>query len=176
VKKVTLLIAGIFCSIGFAGLTNSIYPRTVSAAEEAGVSHEGVVLPTRVLMSSIARRMSNILEGTLAGNLKYVAQEAGSIVDESYKINEVFFPIDPKENKWFQRAKIDPNDSERIAKLKEGFHVYMKSITSSALEVQKAAKADNQKATFKAFTNMVEKTCFECHAEIRDKMIPVENR
>ena len=174
-KKVSLLIAGI-CSIGFAGLTNSVYTRTVSAAEEAVVSHEGVVLPTRMLMSSIARRVSNILEGTLAGSLKYVAQEAGAIVDESYRINEVFFPIDPKDNKWFQRAKIDPNDSEKITKLKEGFNVYLKNITASSLEIQKAAKSGDQKATFKAFTNMVEKTCFECHAEIRDKMIPIENR
>ncbi len=174
-KKVTLLIVGI-CSIGFAGLTHSVCTRTVSAAEETAISHEGVALPTRMLMSSIAKRMSNILEGTLAGSFKYVAQEAGGIVDDSYKINEVFFPGDPKENKWFQRANIDPNDSKKITKLKEGFHVYMKSIASSALEIQRAAKSEDQKATFKAFTNMVEETCFECHAETRDKMVPIENR
>ncbi|MBW7897628.1 Cytochrome C' [Candidatus Brocadiaceae bacterium B188] len=174
-KKITLLIAGI-CSISFAGLINCIHNRTVNAAEETSMSHEGVVLPTRVLMHEIARRTSNILEGTLAGSLKYVAQEAGAIVDDSYKINEVFFPADPKDNKWLQQAKIDPNDTEKITKLKEEFHIYLKNITSSALEVQKAAKAGDQKATFKAFTNMVEKACFECHTEIRDKMIPIENR
>lgn len=174
-KKVTLLIAGI-CCIGFTGLTHSICTRTVSAAEETTMTHEGVALPTRMVMSNIARRMSNILEGTLAGSFKYVAQEAGAIVDDSYRINEAFFPIDPKENKWFQQAKIDPNDSKKITKLKEGFDVYLKNIASSALEIQRAAKSEDQKATFKAFTNMVEKTCFECHAEIRDKMIPVENR
>lgn len=174
-KKINLLIAGL-CSVAFVGLSNSVHMPVVRAAEEAVIPHEGVVLPTRMLMSSIARRVSNILEGTLAGSLKYVAQEAGAIVDESYKINEVFFPVDPKDNKWFQRAKIDPNDSEKITKLKEGFNVYLKNITASALEIQKTAKSGDQKATFKAFTNMVEKTCFECHAEIRDKMIPIENR
>lgn len=61
-KKITLLIAGI-CSISFAGLINCIHNRTVNAAEETSMSHEGVVLPTRVLMHEIARRTSNILEG-----------------------------------------------------------------------------------------------------------------
>lgn len=36
-KKVTLLIAGIW-SIGFAGLINCVHYRTVSAAEETGMS------------------------------------------------------------------------------------------------------------------------------------------
>ena len=134
-KKTTFLIAGLF-GIGMVGLTQSMNVCPVIAAEEKVVSHEGVMLPTRMLMHEIAKRMSNILEGTLASSFKYVAQEAGAIVDESYKINDVFFPVDPKENKWFKRAK----------------------------------------TTFKAFTNMVEKTCFECHEGIRDKMIPIENQ
>lgn len=174
-KRTKFLIAGLL-GISMAGLTYNFSLGTAIAAEEKAISHEGVILPTRMLMHEIAKRMSNILEGTLASSFKYVAQEAGAIVDESYKINEVFFPVDPKENKWFQRAKIDPNDSAKITKLKEGFNVYLKDITSSALEIQKAAKSGDQKATFKAFTNMVEKTCFECHAEIRDKMIPIENQ
>ncbi len=174
-KRTKFLIAGLF-GISMAGLTYNFYTSTATAAEEKVVSHEGVMLPTKVLMHEIEKRMSNILEGTLASSFKYVSQEAGAIVDESYKINETFFPVDPKENKWFKRAKIDPNDSERITKLKEEFNVYLKEIASSALEIQKAAKSNDQKATFKAFTNMVEKTCFECHEEIRDKMIPIENR
>ncbi len=174
-KKITFLITGLF-GIGMVGLTQSMDVRTVIAAEEKVVSHEGVMLPTRMLMHEIERRMSNILEGTLEGSFKYVAQEAGAIVDESYKINEVFFPVDPKENKWFERAKIDPNDSDKITKLKEGFNVYLKDIISSALEIKKAADSNNQKTTFKAFTDMVEKTCFECHKSLRDKMIPIENR
>lgn len=174
-KGTKFFIAGLL-GMSMAGLPYNFSTCTATAAEEKVVSHESVVLPTRVLMHEIAKRISNILEGTLAGSFKYVSQEAGAIVDESYKINEAFFPVDPKENKWFKRAKIDPNDSERIAKLKEEFNVYLKAIASSALEIQKAAKSNDQKTTFKAFTNMVEKTCFECHQEIRDKMIPIENR
>jgi len=175
VKRTALLIASLF-GIGMVGLTNNMYTCTAIAAEEKIVAHEGVIEPTKVLMDEIAKRMSNIFEGTLASSFKYVSQEAGAIVDQSYKINETFFPIEAKENKWFKRAKIDPNDTEKITKLKEEFNVYLKGIAASALEIQKAAKTNDQKATFKAFTNMVEKTCFECHEEIRDKMIPIENR
>ena len=174
-KRVNFLSVGLL-GLSFIGVSNIANPVKVIAAEEKVVVHEGVVQPTRALMNEIAKRMSNILEGTLASSFKYVSQEAGAIVDQSYKVNETFFPVDPKDNKWFKRAKIDPNYSEKITKLKEEFNIYLKSITASALEIQKAAKANDQKATFKAFTNMVEKTCFECHEEIRDKMIPVENQ
>ncbi|MBE7446028.1 MAG: hypothetical protein HS132_12565 [Planctomycetia bacterium] len=103
-KKTTFLIAGLF-GIGMVGLTQSMNVRTVIADEETAVSHEGVMLPTRTLMHEIAKRMSNILEGTLAGSFKYVSQEAGAIVDESYKINEVFFSVDPKKTNGLNGRK-----------------------------------------------------------------------
>ncbi len=174
-KRVGFSNAGLL-GLSLVGLISIINPTMGVSAEEKVVAHEGVIQPTRALMNDIAKRMNNILDGILAGSLKYVAQEAGAIVDQSYKINETFFPVDPKENKWFKRAKIDPNDSEKITRLKEKFDVYLKGIVSSALEVQKTAKTNEQKATFKAFTNMIEKSCFECHEDIRDTMIPVENR
>lgn len=174
-KRSVFLIA---CLVGvsMAGLINTVYTRAASAAEEKVISHEKVTEPTKVLMNDIANRMDNILNGILAGSFKYVAQEAGAIVDQSYMISETFFPVEAKENEWFKRAKIDPNDKERITKLRDEFNGYLKGIASSALEIQKAAKTQDQKTTFKAFTNMIEKTCFECHEEIRDKMIPIENR
>lgn len=173
-KKTDFLIAGVL-SITLAGLSNNFSSRMAFADEEGVVSHEGVTEPTKALMDDIARRMDNIFNGILAGSFKYVEQEAGAIVDQSYLINKTFFPIDPRESKWLKRAKIDPNDSERITKLKDEFNVYLKGIASSALEIKKAAGSNDQKATFKAFVTMVEKSCFECHAEIRDKMIPIEN-
>lgn len=162
--------------LGLAGLVSVVAPGSVILAEEKEVTHERVAEPTQVLMNEIAKRVNNILDGILAGSFKYVAQEAGAVVDQSYKINATFFPVDPKENKWFKRAKIDPNDSEKITRLKEEFNVYLKGIAASALEVQKAAASNNQEATFKSFINMVEKTCFECHNNLRDKQIPIENR
>ena len=174
-KRLRLFGVGLI-GLGLAGLVSVVSPANAILAEEKGVTHEHVAEPTQVLMDEIAKRVNNILDGILAGSFKYVAQEAGAVVDQSYKINATFFPVDPKENKWFKRAKIDPNDSEKITRLKEEFNVYLKGIAASALEVQKAAASNNQEATFKSFINMVEKTCFECHNNLRDKQIPVENR
>ena len=174
-KRSAFLIASLF-GVSMVGLTNIMYTCAAIAAEEKVISHEKVTEPTKVLMNDIANRMDNILNGILTGSFKYVAQEAGAIVDQSYMISKTFFPVEPKENEWFKRAKIDPNDKERITKLREEFDGYLKGIAASALEIQKAAKANNQKASFTAFTTMIEKTCFECHKEIRDVMIPIENR
>lgn len=162
--------------LSLAGLISVVNPTNIILADEKGVTHEHVDEPTQVLMNGIAKRVNNILDGILAGSFKYVAQEAGAIVDQSYKVSAVFFPVDPKENKWFKRAKIDPNDSEKITRLKEEFDGYLKGIALSALEVQKAAASNNQEATFKSFIKMVEKTCFECHKNLRDKQTPIENR
>lgn len=174
-KKMRLLIGGLLC-MGLAGLATFVGHSPVCAAEGVAGSHERVMEPTKELMGKAAKHLSNILDGILSGNFKYVAQEAGAIVDQSYKINEAFFPVDPKENRWFQRAKIDPKDSERIEKLKEEFSSYVKGLASSALEIQKAAKSNSEETAFKSFACMIEKTCFECHRNIRDKQIPIENR
>ena len=162
--------------LGLVGLIGVVNPTNAILAEEKVVLHEHVDEPTQVLMNGIAARVNNILDGILSGTFKYVAQEAGAIVDQSYKVDATFFPVDPKENKWFKRAKIDPNDSEKITRLKEEFDVYLKGIASSALEVQKAAASNSQETTFKSFIKMVENSCFECHKNLRDKQIPIENR
>lgn len=174
-KRLRFLSVGLM-GLSLAGLISVVNPTNVVLAEEKVVLHEHVDEPTQVLMNGIAERVNNILDGILAGSFKYVAQEAGAIVDQSYKVNATFFPVDPKENKWFKRAKIDPNDSEKITRLKEEFDVYLKGIASSALEVQKAAASNSQETTFKSFIKMVENSCFECHKNLRDKQIPIENR
>src|SRR5574340_402625 len=122
--------------LSLIGIINMVNPSMGSAAEEKVASHEKVMEPTKALMNDIANRMNNILDGILAGSFKYVVQEAGNIVDQSYKIAKTFFPIEAKENEWFKRAKIDPNDSEKITKLREEFDSYVKGIASSAIEIQ----------------------------------------
>jgi len=174
-KRLRFLSVGLM-GLSLAGLISVVNPINVILAEEKVVIHEHVDEPTQLLMNEIAKRVDNILDGILVGSFKYVAQEAGAVVDQSYKISATFFPVDPKENKWFKRAKIDPNDSEKITRLKEEFDGYLKGIAASALEVQKAAASNDQEATFKSFIKMVEKTCFECHKNLRDKQIPIENR
>src|SRR3990170_587814 len=174
-KRLRFLSVGLM-GLSLAGLISVVNPINVILAEEKVVIHEHVDEPTQLLMNEIAKRVDNILDGILVGSFKYVAQEAGAVVDQSYKISATFFPVDPKENKWFKRAKIDPNDSEKITRLKEEFDGYLKGIAASALEIQKAAKANNQQETFKSFTNMIEKTCFECHKTAREGQTPIENR
>lgn len=174
-RRVRLMSIGLL-GVGLIGLMSIGTPSQVRAEDQKAIGHEGVEEPTRALMDAMSKRMTNMLEGILAGNLKYVSQEAGTVVDQSYTINKTFFPLDPKDNKWFKKAKIDPSDGERITKLKESFDVYQREIASSALEIQKAAKSNNQDETFKSFVSMVQKTCFECHMENRDKQIPIENK
>lgn len=161
------------CLIWFATIGN---PVAVPASEENFSGHEKVSEPTKALMNTMSNHVDNILHGLLTGNFKYVGQEASAMVNESYKINETFFPAYPKENSWFKRAKVNPDDTERIIKLKDEFDLYLKEITSSALEVQKAAQSNDEQLTFKSFTRMIDSTCFDCHKRIRDPQVPIENR
>jgi len=174
--KKTWILVMVLCGVSSAGLLNVIGSSLVIAGEKEVVVHTEVSEPTKALMNDIARRIDNILGGILAGNFKYVAQEAGAIVDKSYKINDTFFRKDPKENEWFKRVRIDPGDDETITKIKEKFDVYLKRIVESALEVQKVSRTNDQEATLKSFVTMIERSCFECHKEIRDKQVPIENR
>ncbi len=150
------------------GVTNISQPHLIRAADEKVTEHTDVIEPTKVLMKEIEQRLGNMLNGILAGNLKYVANEAGSLVDQSYQINETFFPLDPRQNKWFKRAGIKSDDSEKITNLKEEFDVYKNGIIYNALRVRKTALSGDREATFKAFTGMIEQTCFDCHRTNRD--------
>lgn len=145
------------------GAINISQPSLILASDGKAMEHADVIEPTKVLMREIEQRLGNMLNGILAGNLKYVASEAGSLVDQSYKINETFFPLDPGQNKWFKRAGINPEDSEKITNLKEEFDVYKNGIIFKALKVRKLALSGDQEATFKEFTGMIEQTCFDCH-------------
>ena len=103
-KRRRLLSVGLM-GLSLAGLISVVTPAKVILAEEKVVTHEHVDEPTQVLMNEIAKRVNNILDGILVGNFKYVAQEAGAIVDQSYKVSAAFFSCRSKENKWFKRAK-----------------------------------------------------------------------
>ncbi|MDR4508912.1 MAG: cytochrome c [Candidatus Brocadiaceae bacterium] len=137
-------------------------------AREMVTEHDDVAEPTQALMGEIEQRLGNMLGGILSGNLKYVANEAGFLMDRSYTINEIFFPSDPKTNEWFKRAGIDPEDSQKIIALKENFDMFRSGILYKASKVRQSALSGDQEATFKAFNNMIEETCFDCHRKYRD--------
>ncbi|MBM4055470.1 MAG: hypothetical protein FJ264_12580 [Planctomycetes bacterium] len=140
----------------------------VIAEEGKAMEHEGVIAPTKELMREVENRLSNMLTGILENNLKYVANEAGAVVDQSYKINQIFFDFNMKENRWFERAGIDPGNANEISKLKEDFSFYQKEIVDKALKMRKKALAGEQGETFRAFTELVEKTCLACHSKHRN--------
>jgi len=54
--------------LSLVGLINVVNPIKVILAEEKIVTHEHVDEPTQVLMDEIAKRVSNILDGILAGS------------------------------------------------------------------------------------------------------------
>lgn len=160
-----------FCLLAVSVVVNVPRNPNVIMAQGKAMEHEEVIEPTKELMKEIENRLNNILSGILENNLKYVANEAGAIVDNSYKINQIFFDFNRKGNTWFKRAGIDPADTEEIAKRKEEFTLYQSGIVYKALNVRKMAVSGSQEETLRAFTDMIEKTCFDCHRKNRDWLL-----
>ncbi|MDR4508134.1 MAG: hypothetical protein MRJ65_07855 [Candidatus Brocadiaceae bacterium] len=159
------------CIFSFVGFSYFVSPFSILPIHAETVEHDEVDEPTKKLMQKIEVRLKNILDGILGGSLQYVAQEASSIIDQSYKINETFFTFDPNENKWFKRAGIKPDDRTTIESLKEEFSIYQNGIVYLALQLRQKALSGNREETFHAFTTMIEKTCFECHERNRNKLL-----
>ncbi|WP_347273453.1 hypothetical protein [Candidatus Kuenenia sp.] len=165
--KMKYVVFGVLALI-MVGMGDGIFPCKAMGSGGKAAEHEGVIEPTQELMKDIEKRLTNMLSGILENNLKYVANEAGAVVEQSYKISEVFFPFDPKKNEWFKRAGIDPEDAGKITKLREEFVLFQSGIVYKALNVRKMAVEGSQEETLKAFADMIEKTCFDCHKKNRD--------
>jgi cytochrome c556 len=169
----SVIISGV---LGLVGSVSTVYSSTVFAGEgqpithaHEGGTHEDIKLPTKRLMIEIEKRVSNMLEGILVGNFKYVKQEAAAVAAKASEINENFFPKNPAIDHWYMRSKdLDPKNIEAITKLKEEFNVYMKRIDAGVQEIQKAADAKDTEATYQAFSGLLTKACFECHRKQRD--------
>ncbi|GJQ49980.1 hypothetical protein KsCSTR_05410 [Candidatus Kuenenia stuttgartiensis] len=160
-----------FCLLTVGVVVNVPVNSKVIMAQGKAMEHEEVIAPTKELMKEIENRLNNMLSGILENNLKYVANEAGAIVDKSYKINQIFFDFNRKGNDWFKRAGIDPADTGEIAKREEEFTLYQSGIVYKALNVRKMAMSGNQEETLRAFTDMIETTCFACHRKNRDWLL-----
>ena len=166
-RKMKYVVFGVLALI-MLGIGTSVFPCKAMGSSGKAAEHEGVIEPTQELMRDIEKRLTNMLSGILENNLKYVANEAGAVVDQSYKISELFFPFDPKKNEWFERAGIDPKDAGKITKLREEFALFQSGIVYKALNVRKMAMEGSQEETLKAFADLIEKTCFACHKKNRD--------
>ncbi|MCF6147583.1 MAG: hypothetical protein E3K37_02885 [Candidatus Kuenenia sp.] len=157
-----------FCLLTAAVAVNVSVISKVTEAGGKAAEHEEVIEPTKKLMREIEDRLNNMLTGILENNLKYVANEAGAVVDQSYRINQLFFDFNMEGNTWFTRAGIDPDDAAKVTKLKEEFTMYQSGIAEKALNVRKMALSGSQEDTLRALTDMIETSCFECHRKHRD--------
>ncbi|MGQ3685511.1 MAG: cytochrome c [Candidatus Loosdrechtia sp.] len=171
-KRALMFSMGLLGLTGLVGTVNLISTSPVFAFEErAIISHEHgkVTLPTKKLMIEIERRMYSILEGIFVGDFIHVKQEANAVAAEAKRIEENFFPRNPRQDHWYLRSKdLDPENIEAITKLKEEFNSYIRRIESGVQEINQAADKADAEATFDAYGNLVKKACFECHRRLRD--------
>ncbi|MCF6156299.1 MAG: hypothetical protein E3K36_13880 [Candidatus Brocadia sp.] len=146
----------IFLGIGLAGivgLMNGVY-HSPSLAEE---KQARVNLPIKRLTSEMENRVTNMIEGILEGNLNYVKQEAGALPDLGKKILDNFFP----RGQWFMMAEaLNPEETK---KRRAVFTDYINKMDAHVKEIQKAADSNDEGATLTAVTDLVQKTCIECH-------------
>lgn len=152
-KKGILLGFGL---AGIVGLTNMVF-HSVTMAEEG--KQVRVNLPIKRLTSEMENRVTNMIEGILEGNLDYVKQEAGALPDLGKKILDNFFP----RGKWFMQAEV--LNPEETKKRREVFTSYMNKMDAQVKEIQKAADSNDEGATLSAVTDLIKKTCLECHKQ-----------
>lgn len=139
---------------GIVGLTGIVSPSTALAEEG---KQARVNLPIKRLTSEMENRVTNMIEGILEGNLDYVKQEAGGLPELGKKILDNFFP----RGQWFMVAEaLNPEETK---KRREVFTAYMSKMDAQVKEIQKAADSNDEVATLNAVTDMIKKTCLECH-------------
>lgn len=152
-KKGILLGFGL---AGIVGLTDMVF-HSVTMAEEG--KQVRVNLPIKRLTSEMENRVTNMIEGILEGNLDYVKQEAGALPDLGKKILDNFFP----RGQWFMQAEV--LNPEETKKRREVFTSYMNKMDAQVKEIQKAADSNDEGATLSAVTDLIKKTCLECHKQ-----------
>lgn len=150
---------GIFVGFGLAaimGLANVGF-HSVTMAEEG--KQVRVNLPIKRLTSEMENRVTNMIEGILEGNLDYVKQEAAALPDLGKKILDNFFP----RGQWFMVAEaLNPEETK---KRREVFTSFVNKMDAQVKEIQKAADSNDEGATLSAVTDLIKKTCLECHKQ-----------
>jgi hypothetical protein len=102
-------------------------------------------------------RVTNMIEGILEGNLDYVKQEAGALPELGKKILDNFFP----RGQWFMQAEV--LNPEETKKRRAVFTDYVNKMDVQVKEIQKAADSKDEGVTLSAVTDLIQKTCLECH-------------
>ena len=139
---------------GIVGLASVVSPSPTLAEEGKQVS---VNLPIKRITREMENRVTNMIEGILEGNLDYVKQEAGALPELGKKILDNFFP----RNQWFMQAEV--LNPEETKKRRAVFTDYVNKMDVQVKEIQKAADSKDEGATLSAVTDLIQKTCLECH-------------
>lgn len=139
---------------GIVGLASVVSPSPTLAEEGKQVS---VNLPIKRITREMENRVTNMIEGILEGNLDYVKQEAGALPELGKKILDNFFP----RGQWFMQAEV--LNPEETKKRRAVFTDYVNKMDVQVKEIQKAADSKDEGATLRAVTDLIQKTCLECH-------------
>ena len=139
---------------GIVGLASVVSPSPTLAEEGKQVS---VNLPIKRITREMENRVTNMIEGILEGNLDYVKQEAGALPELGKKILDNFFP----RGQWFMQAEV--LNPEETKKRRAVFTDYVNKMDVQVKEIQKAADSKDEGVTLRAVTDLIQKTCLECH-------------
>jgi cytochrome c556 len=139
---------------GIVGLASVVSPSPTLAEEGKQVS---VNLPIKRITREMENRVTNMIEGILEGNLDYVKQEAGALPELGKKILDNFFP----RGQWFMQAEV--LNPEETKKRRAVFTDYVNKMDVQVKEIQKAADSKDEGVTLSAVTDLIQKTCLECH-------------
>ena len=139
---------------GIVGLASVVSPSPTLAEEGKQVS---VNLPIKRITREMENRVTNMIEGILEGNLDYVKQEAGALPELGKKILDNFFP----RGQWFMQEEV--LKPEETKKRRAVFTDYVNKMDVQVKEIQKAADSKDEGATLRAVTDLIQKTCLECH-------------
>jgi cytochrome c556 len=166
-KRNISLILGLSGLIGIVVAANGFcFSQTATAAGETQVAekevkHASVTLPIRRITREMENQVTNMIEGVLEGNFDYVKEAANGLSALGKKILDNFFP----RGQWF--GQVEAMNPAETKKRREDFNGFVNTMDSQIKEIQKAAESNDEEATLHAITNLVKKTCFECHKKYR---------
>lgn len=169
-KKKIFMSMSFLGALGVTYLISGLHPVTTRAGEGKGmqqekkeISHQGINLPIRRITKEMENRVTNMIEGVLDGNFEYVRDEAAGLTVQGKKILDNFFP----RGQWFMQVEVlNPAETKER---RDDFNGYINRMDAQIKEIQKAADSNDEEATLSAITELIKKSCFECHRKYRSK-------
>ncbi len=182
-KRILSLSIGILGLVGLAGSASIICSPSSALAEKGKMGegqmlyqdyksmlHKDIKLPLRNMALEIGERVDKLLDAILQNNFEAVKQNATAVSEKGHQIINTYFPqsLDIEAYKTHpETSHLKPEVLEEFKNLREDFLGYFQKIDASLQEIQKAADSKDSEAAFDAFSNLLKKTCIECHQKMR---------